>query len=218
MTTHLTELELLAIVERAPAGNGEAAILPHEAAHLDACAPCRNTLGELREALDLAASVEMPEPSPLFWDHFSARVRSSVNEVDANGGWRAWILGAPLKVATAAAVVVLIAIGGFVWRVGGPPRATERPDTILGTAASDAHDSSAYPTDDFDADADGEWALVRAVADDASLDDTVAAGGFAAPGSVDNAALALTPAERGELARILREETQAGPAGSKSGA
>jgi hypothetical protein len=213
MKTHLTDLELVAIAERRPGANGEVSILPHEAAHLDTCAPCRETLAGLRDALDAASSVEIPEPSPLFWDHFSARVRSGVRETEIGGGWRMWMFGTPSKIATAALFVAAIAVGATtMWRPS-TPSTSDRPNAILGTAGSDAHKASADNAlwaNDLDADADNEWALVRAVADEVSLEDTVAAGCLAAPGSVDEAALGLTPAERRELARILREETTSG--------
>src|SRR5262245_49230164 len=49
--------------------------------HLASCDRCRDQLAALRAARTLAAEkevVEVPEPSPAFWDHFSARVREAV--------------------------------------------------------------------------------------------------------------------------------------------
>ena len=43
--------------------------------HLAACEACRHQLAELKAMMSAAADVAVPEPSPLFWDHFSARVR-----------------------------------------------------------------------------------------------------------------------------------------------
>src|SRR5580765_631780 len=47
--------------------------------HLRACTACQRQLTELRLATSMAAEVDVPEPSPLFWDHFSARVHDAVN-------------------------------------------------------------------------------------------------------------------------------------------
>ena len=48
------------------------------ALHLQTCDECRSRLTDLRAAMAAAAHVNVPEPSPLFWDHFSARVRDAV--------------------------------------------------------------------------------------------------------------------------------------------
>src|SRR6185503_13158015 len=44
------------------------------APHLQACASCRKQLDDLRAMMAAAADVDIPETSPLFWAHFSARV------------------------------------------------------------------------------------------------------------------------------------------------
>src|SRR5438445_3838913 len=52
------------------------------APHLASCATCRAQLNEMRAMMSAAADVDVPEPSPLFWDHFSQRVHDAV-ETDA---------------------------------------------------------------------------------------------------------------------------------------
>src|SRR5262245_33986393 len=61
--------------------------------HLGTCAHCRRQLTELRAALRMAASsTEVPEPSPLFWDHLSSRVREAVaSELPHSSGFGEWI-------------------------------------------------------------------------------------------------------------------------------
>src|SRR4051812_50102911 len=56
------------------------------AAHLDVCAVCRRRGDELRASLQQLSSVksDVPEPSPLFWDHLSARVQHGIDT--AGGG------------------------------------------------------------------------------------------------------------------------------------
>ena len=51
-----------------------------DAPHLLVCDGCRRQLIDARAMLSAAAVVDVPEPSPLFWDHLSARVRQSVVE------------------------------------------------------------------------------------------------------------------------------------------
>jgi hypothetical protein len=199
--THVTDLELLAIAE------GQVPAIDDR--HLEVCADCREKLAGLRDALQLAAAVDIPEPSPLFWEHFSSRVRSSLDDVEPGSatGWRTWILGSPFKVATAVAVVVLVAIGGTIWRTAPDP-ATERPDMILGTAGSGSTGATPAAPIDLDVEADGAWALVRDAADDVSWEDAVAAGWIVSPGSADDAVSTLTAEERGELVQLLRAEAK----------
>ena len=39
------------------------------APHLAECAVCRLQLGDLKAMISAAAEVDVPEPSPFFWDH-----------------------------------------------------------------------------------------------------------------------------------------------------
>ena len=63
--------------------------------HLQSCDACRAQLAELRATLSAAGDVDVPEPSPLFWDHFSARVHDAVeagrsNRPSAFWRWSSW--------------------------------------------------------------------------------------------------------------------------------
>src|SRR5258707_1769981 len=60
------------------------------APHLAACGPCRARLNDLRAMMSAVADVDVPEPSPLFWDHFSQRVHDAAasEEMDARGDAR----------------------------------------------------------------------------------------------------------------------------------
>ena len=70
MTTHLTPEELIDSRERQ--------LAPARQAHADDCAVCRAELARLEEVVLDVATVDVPEPSPLFWDHLSARIRDRV--------------------------------------------------------------------------------------------------------------------------------------------
>ena len=83
-----------------------------DAPHLAACAECRQQLADMRALMTEASDVEAPEPSPLFWDRLSMRVREAVAEDAARS--RSWrerlrqprVWGAAL--ASAAAIVVVV--------------------------------------------------------------------------------------------------------------
>jgi hypothetical protein len=47
--------------------------------HLDRCETCRQQLASLTDTWREAQAVTLPEPSPLFWDHFSRRVREATD-------------------------------------------------------------------------------------------------------------------------------------------
>ena len=72
---HLTESEMVDLLD--------ATLAPGRRAHLDACDACRTTADGLRAVLARSADVAIPEPSPLFWEHFSARVREDVRSAEA---------------------------------------------------------------------------------------------------------------------------------------
>jgi hypothetical protein len=67
---HLTPEELLDLAEAT-----RPEVSSKSMSHLAACAVCRDQLADLRAALELVdpADVHVPEPSPLFWEHFSTR-------------------------------------------------------------------------------------------------------------------------------------------------
>lgn len=83
---HLGPDQLLDIAE----GAADASVV----AHVDGCVRCRREVSELRTTLAAVLEVDVPEPSPLFWDHLSARVRHGVGVDAAPGrGWGAHWFG-----------------------------------------------------------------------------------------------------------------------------
>jgi hypothetical protein len=101
---HLTAARLVDLAEDARAESS----VPH----LAECDRCRRALAELRATMADVADVQVPEPSPLFWDHLSARVRDGVAEQGAPDRAR-WIgyllrprLALPLLASSLAAVIV----------------------------------------------------------------------------------------------------------------
>src|SRR4051812_18263350 len=107
---HLSPAELLDVAE----GAAEEA----SSMHLGVCVTCRQQVADLRSMMGAAASMEIPEPSPLFWNHLSARIRERVAAEDPvpnrwHVGWQSWRLVAALGVA-----VVVVGVG---MRLAMPP-------------------------------------------------------------------------------------------------
>jgi hypothetical protein len=173
---------------------------PDRAAHLEACARCREEAHELSEVLRNAGGIAVPDPSPLFWDHFSARVSEAVAATPppraAAWGERIRRRG-PLLAAGAACLILAFA----VLRMPGSLAPT---GTMSGPAVLESAIPSSSPSDSV-AD-DDAWSLVQLVADEVPLQEAQEAGLVAAPGSAERMALELSPRERAELAVLLRHE------------
>lgn len=181
-----------------------------ERAHLDACASCRRELADLQAAWQVALPADVPEPSPLFWEQFSNRVRERVSAeppVSTVGQrllkiWRRgptwnWQLGAAAGLAAAVLVglVTLLPTGS----PAGPEPAADQTAIVRAPVA----DADNGPT------ADGAWddASLAVVADlmseldwDGALD-----LGFTPDGGAELALGDLSTEERVELKRLLAE-------------
>src|SRR5262245_37636755 len=101
MTTHWTDEELL---ERMEAGAG----VGNGASHASDCEPCQRRLAEIREAWRLAAEVDVPEPSPLYWESFRRQVGRRLAELPsaASRGRLAPFLALAAVLLVASAVVL----------------------------------------------------------------------------------------------------------------
>ncbi len=199
--THLSEVELVDLLDGALPSARER--------HLDECDSCRTIATRMRGAFALAKDVEMPEPSPLFWEHFSARVHEGVRVAEAGqtAGWFGWAQGATAVWAMSAALLTLVVVAG-VWRATAPgPRKAASAATVASVADGAANEDP-FALGAFDAETDEAWALVRTVADDVTWDDAAADGFGVYPGSVEHAMATLTGDERSELVRLLEAETK----------
>jgi hypothetical protein len=170
--------------------------------HLESCEICRNSLAELRATLSAAASVDVPEPSPLFWDHFSARVHDAVEaEAAAEAGAAAfgrwsWLRVSPVRVGTLAVIVLAIVI---MTRGGRPDGPASPPE---GATASDAG-SSGDPSTVGD---DPSLSLMADLAADMDWDAASEAGLTTHVGVDNDAVTNLTDAERRVLNQLLKGE------------
>jgi len=193
MTHHLTPAEIIDIAEGARA---EAA-----APHLAVCDQCRRQLQDTRTALHAAVAADVPEPSPLFWDHFSSRVAGAIASQPAprrflpSASWRSSRIAVPL------AAAAMLVVGVALWTVTSTRRHIISPDTgvVLRTVAERAGEPLS-PVDDPLLD------LVADVSGEIDFDSAADAGLTAREGTVDKAVMQLTDVERAELQRLLQEE------------
>lgn len=183
-------------------------------AHLEACDACRATACELRETLRGAAASDVPEPSPLFWDHFSSRVADAIAAETPSAGAHAPWLHRPVVAWAASALLAALVLAVVFARAllpgREPPTAADAPHRQASAASSQTIPSGAAAggerTPLADIDEDTAWALVRAVAEDAPWEAAEAAGVSARAGSAEQLALELTDGERAELARLIETE------------
>lgn len=178
--THLTSDELIDAME---------GLLPAERqAHLAACADCRRELAELSSVLGEAKQISVPEPSPLFWQHFSSRVRTAIAaEALPAGGWPQWLRW-PNLAPVAALALLILALAVAI------PRHEPPPPLIARDVADDVTL------------ADDNWVMVVDLVGDLDWETARAAGVTVEPGDIDRAVMELSPAEQQELTRLLEAE------------
>jgi hypothetical protein len=189
MAGHLSAGELLDLAE----GIADERSFPH----LGSCGDCRAQLQDARAALALVNVVEVPEPSPLFWDRLSARIHDAVAAERRSGNaarkqWRRWQLAAPI----AAAAVIVIAAVSVV------PRMTRT--VPAGPTPAVAVDASASVLDPPIGD-DASLSFVADLASDLDWEGAAQAGFAARADAVDGVLPTLSASETAELQRLLTE-------------
>lgn len=186
---HLSDDELIETVE----GRGHDAARAHAAA----CEQCGAGVAQLRAVLGRVQADEMPEPSPVFWDHFSSRVRSAVERESAPARrqrWRdrwAWRF-----VSLAAAAGVLVVAVVVMNRPDTSPVAPVSPEPA-GAGLAAAADTPVPGADD------GTFDLVTVISTDLAGEDGAAASFDERPGSAERAVEHLSLEEQSELVRLL---------------
>jgi hypothetical protein len=175
----------------------EGILRPDRVAHLESCDACRRQAEGLTAALADARAVDIPEPSPLFWDHFSAQVREAVDEQQSSRAFDLLgALGRPGIALAAAATVALLLVA--LW--------FRSPRPVLDSAATAPAPIPAPGVDLDSLEADLEWTFVATMADGIDWEAVDAAGLSLRPGSAERAAEDLSREEQNELARLLREQ------------
>jgi hypothetical protein len=123
--------------------------------------------------------VDVPEPSPLFWEHLSQRVRDAVaDEPPPPAGWSsrfnfAWTAGV---LGATAAVVLAVVITIHYAAPAGRSQAAHGPADVA--QASD----SLHASED-----DASWAVMGDLASQMDFEEAAAAGLIASPGSAERA-------------------------------
>jgi hypothetical protein len=187
--SHLTDPEIVDLLEgRLDAGRRR---------HVEGCASCRRQVELLAGALRTVRDDEIPEPSPLFWDHLSGRVAAAIRSesLPVRGVAGAWQPGWRL----AAAAVVVALVGGLAWQAFLAPDRRDGPLTRTEERA----------TADPDADADvvlDAWDALEAAAGDLEWEEAQSIGIAYRPGSAEPLVGELTAVERAELARLIEVE------------
>jgi hypothetical protein len=170
-------------------------------AHLRECEECRAELDQLRATLMEVHAVNVPEPSPLFWDHFSARVRQAVEadgDISASRvSWWSWRVIVPVASVAVLAVVAALSFSSR-GQIQSPPQASSTSSAASPAGPSaDAVATSLEESAQFD--------LVADLATDAGLD-TVREAGLLDSGAADRAMTHMNDDELRELARLIRAE------------
>jgi hypothetical protein len=170
------------------------------APHLQACEACRTQLADLRTMMSRASQADVPEPSPLFWDHLSARVRDAVAaEGVPRATWLGWLQSGvltPLSIGGLAVVALAVALSVGVRYVPGRTAVPASSGAIADVVPmSEPGDD---PSLDLVADlaAQVEW--------DAA--EETGSGLRAHEDAADKAATQLSDGDRQELGRLLQQE------------
>ena len=179
--THLTPDQMIDAIEQT---------LPATAqSHFDACAVCREEVAQLAAVLRDLRATAVPEPSPLFWDRLSDRVRTAVaaEEVAGELRWPQWLRW-PVLAPLAALTLVIFALVNAI-RVA-PVEPAPLTDVVAEAPST----------------TEASWALVSEIVSTFDLESIQEAGVATPLGSADRALLGLSAAEQQELVRLLEQE------------
>ena len=162
--------------------------------HLDACRACAEQARIVRDTLREAHETDVPEPSPLFWQHLSARVHDAIAaEGTPNQTARGWLIGWRMWTAGASALIACIAAVVLTSRVPSEPAppASHLAESIV--------PPDALPDDDPALNLVADLASTLTYEEASELETSTHAG------SVDEAVGGLSAAERQELHRLLND-------------
>ena len=136
----------------------------------------------------VSRALDVPEPSPLFWERFPDRVRAATQAESPDASpvwWRRHLVALSFSGALCAALAVWAIVPAWA------------PDS----APQVVSDQTAPPAGD-----DAAWSIVSASAESAGLDALREAGFTVRPGGADAVIEELTQAERDALAALLDAE------------
>lgn len=184
MMSHLSPQEFVDAVDRGLTASRQS--------HLDTCASCQHEVDALSRALGEARQIDdVPEPSPLFWEHMARRVQDATLALPAPAARRWWSpLWRPLAALCATAAIAALVVG---------LRPDPNPSPSPTAAVAD------FDTDLFGLD-DGSVEVMTALAGELTWEQVQATSLAPRQATVDLAVTRLTEAQRLEMIRILREE------------
>jgi hypothetical protein len=189
---HLSREDLLARIDGASLGASAGR-------HLQQCTRCQAEAAALEAALRELREIDAPEPSPLFWNHLAARIRTAVAQEPlprglslAVPGWRWWVPASGL----AAAVVALVLSAGAPHSLSVDARPVVSPPQV----------APAVATDD---EAAGAWDLVVEVAASAEWGENNDV--WLEPASAERAATEWSAEDQARLMRVLSDELTKSP-------
>ena len=168
------------------------------APHLTECDACRQQLIDLRAMMAAATDVDVPEPSPLFWDHLSSRVAEAVSAEPARTGWNWWLrIATPFALATAAA----LAIAFFATTRLLAPRTIDSPSGVTFVAERPPLPSETLAPEVTDP----SLLMMADLAGNIDFDSAREAG-LASRGSAEHAVTHMTEGELQQLHDLLQHE------------
>jgi hypothetical protein len=189
MSRHLTDAELVDCL----AG----ALAEERRHHVETCGTCRSRVDLLCATVEEVERAEpdgIPEPSPLFWDHFSRRVSEAIAEEP------------PLRRSTWTTAVILGAAACVLFVSMWVQNRSVSPPADAPVAQVESAPMAIDSDRPADLDGDIEWSLVQVAADDLEWDSVSDAGIGARPGSAERMAIEMSDAERRELERLIEAE------------
>jgi len=167
------------------------------AAHLRTCEACRTQADSLGALLRDTAAIDVPDPSPLFWDHFSARVRERIAEQPEadRASWLSAGLRTLLPLGAFVALVIAVIAGTLLPRLATPP-----------VVAPQGQVAALEIEPNVDARNNEVWSVLTDAAADMGIEDAHAAGMAVHPAAIDRAVQRLNKDELTELGRLLQNE------------
>ena len=208
---HLTDEEAFDAIEGALSETGTA--------HLAGCHECQATVDDLRATIALVQEVDVPEPSPAFWDAFSTRITMAVacpaaeplsqRVAELRQAWKEYFAWRTLRFAVPCAV----AVAGLVLAVAAarPALRSGQSRSVVASAAKGTSESStAAPPAGLGEIAAGDgsdsWDILASMWTDDELDasEAVASDAFTVGDAVEFALADLSEDERQELMVELR--------------
>lgn len=174
--------------------------------HLDECEICRRRVEDVTGLLKEAASDQVPEPSPLFWEHLSARVRAAIDAEPAFARW--WRRRPGWRVLVPAGAVAMVALVAGLTQLREPPAEPALQSVALPPSTPFVPAPEPRPAALDDRLARDDWQMVADLVMPLDWETARAAGLGLEPGDAEAAVATLTSEERLELHRLLALELQ----------